>query len=445
MNLLKIAALLLLCSRSLCPAETDAKPPVTTAAAEFKLKPGLYRGGEPGLDELAAYMKKADLRINLAGHSGISIGDESKLTLERARALADAVKEKRLVVIMEEKNFTDDSVKMQVQQMLKDAGFQELLIVGAHSAGLEMRSHLIPAKEQAAAGPKKLYVGGAADPEKWPYRYTLVRDAMGWSGEIEYGSIFFDRMTVVKDDANAEKIRFFSLYGGPGKALPVSWELVLTKSPTGYDGVLTATGAVDGIEPVQLKLLEKADAVMPSSEVEGKVLAMDDAVYRSEEALQHEVALAKRLWEKEAAIATRIAELRNDDAMRGGIRREWTGPAWVKERLKPEESKYFERICCVYLGGTAVTDEDLRAICGLTELRELFLHGTTISDAGLEGVDRLQGLRVLHLKNTMISGESVEKLKTLANLKELYLEETGITEEDCHRLQAALPEAKVTW
>lgn len=440
MNPLKIAALLLLCSARLCLAE----PPVPTPAG-FDPKPGFYEAGDPNLKKLDDYMAKADLNIVLSGHNGISIGDEDKLTLERARVLADAAKEKRLVVIEEEKNFTDNTVEEKVQQMLKDAGFQEVLTTGMHSAGTRVINYTVHAKAPAAAGEKKFYVGTAADPEKWPYRYTLVRDATGWSGEIEYGEIFFDTMTVVKDPANAEKIRFFALFGGPGKALPMSWELALTKSPAGYDGVLVATGAKDGFEPVALKLLEEADAVMPSSERKGKLLEMDTETYRSDEALQHEVAMAKRTWEKEAGIAARIAILRADDEARGGIRREWLGPAWVKERAQADETKYFERICCVYLGGTAVTDEDVRAICGLADLRELFLHSTAVTDAGLEGVEHLQALRVLHLRNTMVTGKSMEKLKALVNLKELYLFESGISDEEGRQLQAALPETKVMW
>lgn len=303
------------------------------------------------------------------------------------------------------------------------------------------------APETAAAEPKKFYVGGAADPEKWPYRYTLVRDAKGWSGEIEYqtggNSLFFDKITVMQ--AEGDKIRFAALTGGPGKALLAGWELSLTKSPSGYEGVLVTTSAADGFEPVKLNLLEKADAVMPSSELKGKMAVIHDEGYRTDEALRHEVAVAKRAWEQEAMVATRIAELRKDDESFGGIRREWTGPAWVKERLKPEDAKYFERICCVHLGGTAVTDEDVQAICGLTELRELFLNGTTVSDAGLEKIDRLQGLKLLHLREAPVTGQSVEKLKMLVNLKELSLQETGIPEEDCRRLQAALPEATVLW
>ncbi len=298
---------------------------------------------------------------------------------------------------------------------------------------------------QAAAEGKKFYVGTAEDPEKWPYRYTLVRDAAGWSGEIEYGSLFFDKMTVVKGEPGSDKIRFFALYGGPGKALPMSWELTLTKSATGYDGSLVALDNTKGFEPVKLKLLEKAQVVMPSSELQGKVLGMDDANYRSDEALRHEVEIAKQAWEKESVVAARIAELRAGDEMRKGVRREWVGPLWVKERLKPDEAKYFERICCVYLGGTAVSDEDLKAVCGLTELRELFLHRTAVSDAGLEEVGHLQMLRVLHLGNTMVSSGIIEKLKTLVNLEELYLNDTGISDADGQGLQLLLPKVKVRW
>lgn len=134
-----------------------------------------------------------------------------------------------------------------------------------------------------------------------------------------------------------------------------------------------------------------------------------------------------------------------DDPMRRGIRREWVGPAWVRQQVKTEDSKYFERICSVYLGGTAVTDSDVQAIADLAELRELFLHRTGITNAALENVGRLRKLRTLHLRNTVVSDEGLEKIRDLTSLRELYLFETKISAEGGNQLRSQLPNATIEW
>jgi hypothetical protein len=305
-----------------------------------------------------------------------------------------------------------------------------------------------PAEEAVKEAPKEYFVGTAQDLENWPYRYTLVRGPAGWTGEIEYvtadQSIYFDTMKV--DESSDTKISFVASIGRPGKALGMGWELRLSKSQEGYDGVLIEKSeAKESLEPIKLKLLANPKAVMPSSELKAKLLAWDDANYRTDEALRHELDVAKRTWEKEAKIAGRIAELRKDDEMRGGVRREWTGPAWIRERLKPEESKYFERICCVYLGGTSVTNADVIAISSLTELRELYLHSTGISDASLAHMRGLRALRVLYLRDTQISDQGLENLRTLSNLKEVYLFETKVSDDGGKHLRSLLQDAKIEW
>jgi hypothetical protein len=292
----------------------------------------------------------------------------------------------------------------------------------------------------------EFFVGRSSDPE-WPYRYTLVRTQGQWSGEIEIdwgeGSIFFDKLDVIS--SNDQGIRFEAMLGQPGKAFPTEWELSLSKSGNDFDGLLIAKSGLDEFEPIHLKLVATKSAILPSNELERKLLSMDDAGYRTESALAHEVAIAKQEWQRESKIAERISELRMDDRMRRGIRKEWTGPVWVRDRVTAEDSKYFERICCVYLGGTSVTDSDVQAISGLTELRELFLHQTEITDAALERFGSLRGLRILHLRNTGVSDEGLENLRDLTNLENLYLFETRISEAGGKKLRSLLPNTDIQW
>ncbi len=294
---------------------------------------------------------------------------------------------------------------------------------------------------------RTVFVGTSADPKAWPYRYTLVRNQDKWTGEIEIvqddHSLFFSNMEMIS--STDDKLVFGALYGGIGKAFGIGWELSLSKSKTGFDGVLSTTEFKKDFKPVRLTFTESKTGILPSSERPAKIRAMDDIGYRTEANLQHEVALAKHEWEKESIIASRIADLRNDDAIRKGVRIEWVGPAWVRDRVKPEDSKYFERICCVYIGGTSVTDTDVEAITQLVELRELYLDSTKITNAALIHFDRLRRLRHLHLANTSISDEGLESLRSLSNLKELYLNQTKISNEGGLKLRSALPATKVVW
>lgn len=305
-----------------------------------------------------------------------------------------------------------------------------------------VRSALAQAKAMLA---REVYVGQATSPELWPYRYTLVREGGKWSGEVEMiwdgGSMAFDSLNV--RSSSDEKIAFSALYGGFGKAFPAEWGMVLTKTQTGYAGQLRLTSTTDPFTPIHLKFVPCKTGTMPSSELPGKIRLMDDAHYRSEDAILHEVNLAKQSWQQESEVAKRMAELRDDDQLRHGVRKEWVGPAWVRDRSNPDDLKYFERICCIYANGTGVTDADVRAMCALSELRELHLYSNRIGDAALLRIADLRGLRFLHLGSTEITDDGIEKLGTLTNLRQVYLNDTKVTKAGVARLQAKLPDAHI--
>ena len=331
--------------------------------------------------------------------------------------------------------------------------FACLLLVGCRghedttAADKEIVKETVVAADRGEEVEGEIFVGTAIDREQWPYRYTLVRDHGKWTGEIECwsgdSSMFFDKMDVIS--SSDDKVKFHAAFGRPGKAIPMEWELSLSKSDKGFDGVLVGKGFSDEFKPINLVFVANPKSPMPSSQLEGKIRERDNANYRTDGALVYEVKLARQAWELDSKIASRIAELRNDDAMRRGVRREWIGPSWVKERIGATESKYFERICCVYVGGTAVTDSDVQAICGLTELRELYLYRTGITDAALQSIGRLQGLRLLYLGNTAISDQGLEKLRTLSNIQQIYLYDTKISDAGGNRLRSQLPNAKIEW
>jgi len=98
----------------------------------------------------------------------------------------------------------------------------------------------------------------------------------------------------------------------------------------------------------------------------------------------------------------------------------------------------------LYLREVKISDAGLAHLSGLTNLRILYMDKTRISDAGLE---HLKGLKLggLYLQHTAITGAGLEHLAGMSSLKELNLSNTKVTLEGVKRLQARLPDCKITF
>ena len=104
------------------------------------------------------------------------------------------------------------------------------------------------------------------------------------------------------------------------------------------------------------------------------------------------------------------------------------------------------------LSGTKVTDDDLRLLGKLIELRTLNLHRTGISDAGvlhlqglrlktltigdtqisnagLQALTKLNQLELIGLHGTLVNDAGLKHLKAFSRLKSLFLSKTGVTDE----------------
>lgn len=68
-------------------------------------------------------------------------------------------------------------------------------------------------------------------------------------------------------------------------------------------------------------------------------------------------------------------------------------------------------VAAVYLGGTAVADEDLSCLGGLPQLRVLVLTSTAISDAGLRYLYELENLETIDLRFSAVSDAGVDALR----------------------------------
>ena len=95
-----------------------------------------------------------------------------------------------------------------------------------------------------------------------------------------------------------------------------------------------------------------------------------------------------------------------------------------------------------------VTDDDLKHLVGLTNLKSLTLSSQfngRLSDEGLVHLTALKSLETLKLAEMVLTLDGLRKLSALKTLKTLTLEKVGITEQDISLLKAALPEVKIEW
>jgi hypothetical protein len=121
----------------------------------------------------------------------------------------------------------------------------------------------------------------------------------------------------------------------------------------------------------------------------------------------------------------------------------------------------------LYAGGTKLTDDGLRHLADLTELRfldlnwtagitgsgfkhlgglknfsELHAHTTQVDDAAME---HLVGLPLVKLSliRTKITDAGLPHLKQMKALRELWLQETMVSSAGLTELRAALPQCKI--
>ncbi|MFP2958401.1 hypothetical protein ACLEPN_11305 [Myxococcus sp. 1LA] len=95
------------------------------------------------------------------------------------------------------------------------------------------------------------------------------------------------------------------------------------------------------------------------------------------------------------------------------------------------------------LWNTQVSDENLRALVGLTGLRVLNLRETAVSDSGLAHLRNLPALRRLDLDETRVGDGGLRHLPHL-NLNAVSLRRTQVTEEGVAWLRRECPELRIS-
>ncbi|WP_426751631.1 hypothetical protein [Myxococcus sp. Y35] len=107
-----------------------------------------------------------------------------------------------------------------------------------------------------------------------------------------------------------------------------------------------------------------------------------------------------------------------------------------------ETLRRFQLLSTLSLQKTAVGDENLRALAGLTRLRSLTLDKTSVSDAGLAHLLKLSTLRDLYLENTRVSDAGLKHLPVL-NLRRVHLRGTQVTKEGVAWLRDQCPKLRI--
>lgn len=128
---------------------------------------------------------------------------------------------------------------------------------------------------------------------------------------------------------------------------------------------------------------------------------------------------------------------------------ESTLPAWLGNTRKDPRLWMFQRASIVNVRDAPVTDEGLRYVKNLRNLRELDLVGTDVTDTGLaylSGLARLEKLRVVSpMRPSQISDAGIVQLKQLRKLRELDLECTQVTPQGLKDLLRSLPALEVNY
>ena len=107
--------------------------------------------------------------------------------------------------------------------------------------------------------------------------------------------------------------------------------------------------------------------------------------------------------------------------------------------------KKMTKLKTLIVAHSPITDAGLIHLKGLTSLQELHLGSTRITDHGLTHLKGLTSLQVLTLNDTRITDSGLAHLAGLTKLKSLSLLVTNVTAAGVKKLQAKLPNCKVSF
>jgi hypothetical protein len=101
--------------------------------------------------------------------------------------------------------------------------------------------------------------------------------------------------------------------------------------------------------------------------------------------------------------------------------------------LKPVTG--LERLIGIRILGGGITEDGLRYIDQVPNLRLLVIKSEAVTDKGLESIGKLKSLIKLDFMKANISGKGLAHLSGLTNLKRLYLYSTKVRDDDLAPLE----------
>jgi uncharacterized membrane protein len=102
-----------------------------------------------------------------------------------------------------------------------------------------------------------------------------------------------------------------------------------------------------------------------------------------------------------------------------------------------------EHVVWMNLGFTAVTDEELKNISQLENIRMLYLNNTAISDTGISYIKSMKELRYLNVVGIAVTDKTLIALRDMSELNEIYIYQTKITSEGVRNFLKQSPGVKV--
>lgn len=107
----------------------------------------------------------------------------------------------------------------------------------------------------------------------------------------------------------------------------------------------------------------------------------------------------------------------------------------VTDEWMPKFAK-LKHLMMLDVRGAPVSDDGLRHLCNLSQLRTLLLAETKVTDAGLEHLTQLKQLSVLDFGSLPITDRGLRALRPHAKLRDLSLHGTRITNEGLVHLKS---------
>jgi uncharacterized membrane protein len=121
----------------------------------------------------------------------------------------------------------------------------------------------------------------------------------------------------------------------------------------------------------------------------------------------------------------------------------FTGTQKVTDEQLQSLQEIEQQLVWLNLSYTSVTDDQMKALSKLRNLRVLNLNNTAISDAGLSQISTLDELRSLSVVGTRVTDASIETLTKIKNLTHLFLYQTAISDAGLQKLMKEHEKMKI--